>query len=244
VRGNQATPGEFRRSQNWIGPPGSTLASATYVPPPPSELVGCLGAWEKFLHESRLPPLVTVALAHYQFEAIHPFLDGNGRIGRLVIALFLVEREVLPSPLLYLSAFFEAARGEYYDHLLGVSERGAWAAWLEYFLAGVAHQAADALHRAERINALLGQWRLELAGSQSKVAVALVDLLAENPYWSIKRIAERLQVAYTTAQRAVEKLASLGILVQTTESRRDRIYCAEAILDILEEPADLGSGAG
>lgn len=236
-RGNRATPGEFRRSQNWIGPPRSTLANATYVPPPPAELMGCLGDWERFLHESRLPPLVTAALAHYQFEAIHPFLDGNGRIGRLTITLFLVEREILPAPLLYLSAFFEASREEYYGQLLAVSARGAWEAWLNYFLTGVARQAADALSRAERINALLGQWRLKLAGS--KVAVAMVDLLAENPYWSIKRIAERLQVAYTTAQRAVEKLESMGILTQTTEARRDRVYCAEAILNILEEPADL-----
>lgn len=239
VRGNQATPGEFRRSQNWIGPPGSTLANATYVPPPPAALMGCLGNWEKFLHESNLPPLVIAALAHYQFEAIHPFLDGNGRIGRLTITLFLVEREVLPAPLLYLSAFFEASREEYYDHLLAVSERGTWETWLRYFLTGVARQAADALHRAEQINTLLGQCRRQLAGSSSKAGMALVDLLAENPYWSIKRIAERLQVAYTTAQRAVEKLESMGILTQTSEARRDRVYCAEAILDILEEPADL-----
>lgn len=239
VRDNQATPGEFRRTQNWIGPPGCSLSNATYVPPPPSEMMGCLDAWERFLHHTTLPPLVQVALAHYQFEAIHPFLDGNGRIGRLLITLFLVERTILPTPLLYLSAFFEATRRDYYARLLAVSGRGEWEAWIEYFLNGVARQAEDAVSRAERINSLLDRWRLAAAGSSSKVPAALVDRLAENPYWTVKRAAERLGVAYTTAQRAVEKLESLGILTQTTDAKRDRVYCATAILKILEEPATL-----
>src|SRR6266851_935822 len=114
VRGGEARPGTFRRTQNWIGPPGATLATATYVPPPPSEMNACLDSWERFLHERALPPLVQIALAHYQFEAIHPFIDGNGRVGRLLITLFLIERDVLPTPLLYLSAFFEATRNNYY----------------------------------------------------------------------------------------------------------------------------------
>ena len=239
VRGNQATPGEFRRSQNWIGPVGCTLANATYVPPPPSELMECLGAWEKFLHERALPPLVQAALAHYQFEAIHPFLDGNGRVGRLLIILFFIGRSLLPPPLLYLSAFFEATRREYYDRLNAVREHSEWEAWLEYFLTGVARQADDALGRAERINALLNKWRMAVAGSPSKVPALLVDRLAENPYWTVKGVAGRLGVAYTTAQRAVEKLGSLSILTQTTRAKRDRVYCARAILDILEEPARL-----
>ena len=124
VRGDVATPGELRRSQNWIGRPGCTLADATYVPPPPTELVPCLDAWERFLYEDSLPPLVHAALMHAQFEAIHRFLDGNGRIGRLLITLLLVKRGVLPSPLLYLSAYFERTRDEYYTRLLSVTERG------------------------------------------------------------------------------------------------------------------------
>ena len=124
VRGEVATPGEFRRSQNWIGPPGSTLNGATYVPPPPSELMPCLDAWERFLHDETLPPLVHAAIAHSQFEAIHPFLDGNGRVGRLLITLLLVARGVIPSPLLYLSAWFQATREEYYARLNGVTARG------------------------------------------------------------------------------------------------------------------------
>ncbi|MBI4841217.1 MAG: Fic family protein, partial [candidate division NC10 bacterium] len=240
VHGNHATPGEFRRSQNWIGPPGCTLTNATYVPPPPGEMMGCLDSWEKFLHDTTLPPLVQVALAHSQFEAIHPFLDGNGRVGRLLITLFLIERAILPTPLLYLSAFFEATRRDYYDRLLGVTERGEWEAWIGYFLNGVARQGEDALNRAERINKLLEKWRIAVAGSSSKVPAALVDRLAENPYCTVKRVAERLGVAYTTAQRAVERLESLSILTQTTDAKRDRVYCATAILKILEEPARLG----
>ena len=121
VRGGQATPGEFRRSQNWIGPAGCTLATAGYVPPPPEELGACLAAWERFLHDRSLPPLAQIALLHVQFEAIHPFVDGNGRIGRLLITLFLLVRELLPAPLLYLSAFLEATRAEYYARLLAVT---------------------------------------------------------------------------------------------------------------------------
>ena len=236
VRGNQARPGEFRREQNWIGPPGCTLADATYVPPPPSELTGTLTAWEKFLHDASFPPLVQIALSHYQFEAIHPFLDGNGRVGRLLISLFLVWRGVLTAPLLYLSAFFEATREEYYERLRGVTGRGEWSLWIEYFLRGAAQQAEDALNRAVRINDLLVRWRSATAGVPSKAVSGLVDRLAENPYWTVKRAAERLGVAFTTAQRAVDRLEALNILARTTDAKRDRVYCATAVLEILEEP--------
>ncbi len=239
VRGNFATPGEFRSSQNWIGPPGCTLANASYVPPPPSQMMDALTTWEQFLHDTSLPPLVQVALAHYQFEAIHPFLDGNGRVGRLMITLFLIERSLLPTPLLYLSAFFETTRQDYYNYLQSVSEYGSWTAWIVYFLNGVARQAEDALSRAERINALLEQWRKTVAGSSSKTTLSLVDLLVENPYWTIGQAAKQLNVSYTTAQRAVSKLESLSILTQTTDAKRNRVYCAKAILEILEEPANL-----
>lgn len=239
VRGNYATPGEFRRSQNWIGPPGCTLANAAYVPPPPGELMACLGDWEKFLHDRSLPPLAQVALAHSQFEAIHPFLDGNGRVGRLLITLFLVERAILPTPLLYLSAFFEATRRDYYDHLRGITERGEWEEWLQYFLNGVARQSEDALSRAERINRQLEKWRLTVAGSGSKVPLALVDQLAANPFLTINGAAKRLGVAFTTAQRAVTKLEALLIVKEVSHAKRDRVYCAKTLLDILEEPARL-----
>jgi len=239
VRGNYATPGEFRRSQNWIGPPGSTLVNAVYVPPPPTELMACLGDWEKFLHDRSLPALVQIAMIHSQFEAIHPFLDGNGRVGRLLITLFLVEREILPTPLLYLSAFFEATRRDYYERLRGVTERGEWSEWLQYFLNGVARQAEDALGRAERINGHLAEWRVAAAGTSSRVPLALVDQLAANPFLTIKGAARRLDVAFTTAQRAVAKLEQLGIVREVSQAKRDRVYCAKALMDILEEPARL-----
>ncbi len=239
VRGDDAIPGEFRRSQNWIGPPGCTLANAVYVPPPPTELRRCLVEWEKFLQDRTLPPLVQIALAHYQFEAIHPFLDGNGRVGRLLITLFLGERQILPTPLLYLSAFFEATRRDYYERLRGVTERGEWSHWLQYFLNGVARQAEDALGRAERINRYLSEWRVAVAATSSKVLSALVDQLAANPYLTIKGAAKWLDVAFTTAQRAVARLERLGIVTEVSHAKRDRVYCAKAVLDILEEPARL-----
>lgn len=237
VRGNQATPGEFRRSQNWIGPAGCTLANATYVPPPPAEMMEALGAWERALRAWSLPPLVHVALVHSQFEAIHPFLDGNGRVGRLLTTLLLIERGLLPSPLLYLSAYFEATRQEYYARLLGVTAEGRWEEWVEYFLNGVARQAEDASSRAARINTLLATWQRQAAGLASSAAAALVDLLAENPFWTVKGAAERLGVAYTTAQRGIEALLRQGVLSPASDARRDRVFVAKAILDILEEPA-------
>lgn len=237
VRGDHATPGEFRRSQNWIGPAGCTLADAHYIPPPPPAMMDCLGAWEKFMHERMLPPLVQIALAHYQFEAIHPFLDGNGRVGRLLIALFLIEREILPSPLLYLSAFFEATRRDYYDGLSGVSRRGDWAGWLAYFLRGVARQSEDALSRARRINELLGGWRNAAAGA--RVPLRLIELLAANPFITVRNLQRQLNTSYNTAARAVVAMEKMGIIQQVSQGKRDRVYCGQAILDILEEPARL-----
>lgn len=239
VRGVSAKPGEFRRIQNWIGRPGSTPGNAAFVPPPPDEVEPCLAQWEKFIHEQSLPPLIQVALAHYQFQAIHPFLDGNGRVGRLLITLFLVERRILPTPLLYLSAFFEATRRDYYRGLRGISERGAWDEWLEYFLNGVARMSEDALGRAARINALLSKWRVAAAGGGTNAPILLLDLLAANPFMTVKHAAEKLGVAFTTAQRAIAKLEKLSIISEISNGKRDRVYCAKAILEILEEPAHL-----
>ena len=184
VRGDVATPGEFRRSQNWIGPPGCTLNDATYVPPP-VELMACLDAWERFLHDDALPPLVYAALTHSQFVAVHPFLDGNGRVGRLLITLMLVKRGIIPSPLLYLSAYFESTREGYYARLPGVTERGEWEEWLTYFLRGVVFQSEDALDRIQRIDDLLTHWKQGLARSQSRLSERALDLFIENPFWTV-----------------------------------------------------------
>ena len=243
VRGDVATPGEFRRSQNWIGPSGCTLNEATYVPPPPSELIACLDAWERFLHDDALPPLVHAALAHSQFEAIHPFLDGNGRVGRLLITLLLVNRGVIPSPLLYLSAYFEATRQEYYARLLGVTEQvpGEWEEWLTYFLRGVALQSEDAVDRIQRIDDLFSHWKQGLVRGQSRLPERALDLSAENPFWTVGGLAKRLEVAFTTAQRAIDRLETVGVVTQLGTARLNRVYCARAILDVLEEPVRLTS---
>lgn len=239
VRGGHATPGEFRQSQNWIGPPGSTLAQATYVPPPHEEMLDHLSAWENFLHDETLPPLVQTALMHYQFEAIHPFLDGNGRVGRLLIILLLMQRNVLPLPLLYLSAFFEATRRDYYESLRAVTERSAWEDWLLYFLNGVARQSEDALSRAERINQQLDQWRERVSRAGSSVALNLLDLLGTNPFITVRKAEAQIDVAYNTAATALRRLERLRIVKQVGEARRDRVFCAQALLDILDEPARL-----
>ncbi|MCK4517525.1 Fic family protein [Candidatus Babeliales bacterium] len=239
VRGSHATPGEFRHSQNWIGSPGCTLSTAKYVPPTPEILADCLGKLELFLHDRQLPPLVHAALCHYQFEAIHPFLDGNGRVGRLLIILLLVEQKVLPSPLLYLSAFFEATRNEYYRQLYSISSNGSWNDWLVYFLNGVAVQSEDVLSRTERINKLICKWNKEITDNRSQAPVEIIQQLAVNPYVTIKKIAKELDVAYSTAQRAVQKLLEKNIIKQVGEGKRDKVYCATEILEILEESAKI-----
>ncbi len=202
VRGQHATPGEFRRSQNWIGPPGSTLSDAAYVPPPTDEMEHALDALERYLHErNSYPPLVRLAFIHYQFEAIHPFLDGNGRIGRLLISLLLVHWNLLPAPLLYLSAYFEKRRGEYYSLLLAVSERGAWLEWTEFFLAGVAEQARDGVERARRLQELQARWRTLLQKARvSALTLAAADSLFELPIVSSESLRKRFEV--TPAQHA------------------------------------------
>lgn len=234
VRGNYATPGEFRRSQNWIGLPGCMLSTAKYVPPPPEELMDVLSSFEKFLHDTSLPPLIHNALCHYQFEAIHPFLDGNGRVGRLLITLLLIERSMLPAPLLYLSAFFEVTRNEYYNQLYQVSAIGSWREWLLYFLNGVATQAEDVLSRAERINGQLEEWKE--TKDTSSLMQEIIKHFAINPYFTIQNLANSLEVAYTTTKRAVVKLQERGIITEMTTGKRGKVYCATAILAILEEP--------
>ena len=239
VRGGHATPGEFRRTQNWIGPPGATLSQASYVPPPPDALGEQLSAWERFLHDETLPPLVHVALMHYQFEAIHPFLDGNGRVGRLLITLLLCQRGVLPTPLLYLSAFFEATRADYYGCLRGVCERTAWEDWLQYFLNGVARQAEDAISRAERINELLAEWRTAASAVKTQTALRMIDMLGGNPFLTPRGAEAKLGLAYNTVMRAIGHLQAQGVLTSVGGAKRDRAICATALLGILEEPARL-----
>ena len=235
VHGDITAPGEFRRVQNWISGPSSILADENYVPPPPSELMDCLSAWERFLHDESLPPLIHAALIHAQFEAIHPFLDGNGRVGRLLITLLLAQRGVLPQPLLYLSAYFERTRQDYYSHLLNVTERGEWEEWLVYFLNGVAAQADETIEKMLRIDELLSGWKLELERDRSRLPERALDQFAANPFWTVGALAEQMEVAYPSAQRAINRLESLGVVSLVGEARRNRVYCAQALLDVLGE---------
>ncbi|MCB0252762.1 MAG: Fic family protein [Anaerolineae bacterium] len=236
VRGEQAAPGEFRHTQNWIGPPGCTLNDATYVPPPPLELMPALAAFETYLHsDDSLPPLMRLALIHYQFEAIHPFLDGNGRIGRLLIILMLVHWDLLPLPLLYLSVFFERRRDAYYRLLLDVSASGAWRDWLLFFLEGVGEQASDAVYRARRLQDLQVDWHRRLGQKRASAnLLRLADHLFESPVLSITDAARALDVTYPSAQRLIERLVEESILTTTDDRTYGKTYYARPILAALD----------
>jgi Fic family protein len=238
VRGEHMTPGEVRRSQNWIGRPGATLEKARYVPPPPDEMHNCLSELERFIHaDSELPPLLRIGMIHYQIEAIHPFLDGNGRIGRLLVTFLLVAWKLLSQPLLYLSNFIEINRQEYYDRLLAVSQKGEWEAWLLFFLDGVHSQAEDASRRISRLKVMRSAYREKLSSDRSREALGiLVDYLIGSPITSITQAQETLNIgSYNMIQRNIEKLEALGIVREVTGNKRNRIYHAEEILKVLEE---------
>lgn len=234
VRGDQATPGEFRRSQNWISPAGSTPATAPYVPPPPDAMMGCLGDWELFLHDrTGFPELIQCALLHEQFEAIHPFLDGNGRVGRLLITLFLVERGRLSQPILYLSDFIEARRQEYYDSLQRVRTLGDWSTWLLFFLTGVEQTARSAVRQAGRLMDLRESYRQRL--SRRPNALRLLDAFFVNPYLTAARAAKVLDVSDPTARQAMAYLQEEGVLSEMTGRSWGRIYVARPILEVIED---------
>lgn len=243
VRGDRATPGEFRRSQNWIGPHGSTPANAPYVPPPPHEMLRSLADWEAFLHgREELPDLIQCALMHEHFEAIHPFLDGNGRVGRLLITLFLMERGRLSQPLLYLSEFIELHRDDYYRCLQRIRTHGDWNGWLHYFLAGVQWSAKRAVRQASQLLALREEMRKAVAAAPR--ALSLVDALFENPYLDANRIKALLGVSDPTARKALAALEAAGLIQESTGRTWGRQYVAQAVLVALEGPDDEESSRG
>ncbi len=235
VRGEQATPGAFRRTQNWIGEPNCTLNNASFVPPPVAEMHNSLYAWESYIHaEDDLPPLVRLALIHYQFEAIHPFLDGNGRIGRLLNALLLIDWKLLPVPLLYLSAYFEEHRMRYYELLTAVSQRGAWKEWILFFLQGVIHQAHDTTSRAKQLHTLQKEWQRILRQNQATGSmIAIADLLYELPLLSAKDVTQQLNITHQTALKTLWRLEKLNIIKEMTGKERYLLFSAPDILQIL-----------
>lgn len=239
VRGNFATPGELRRSQNWIGIPGCNLHNASYIPPPPNLVMQCLGDLEKFIHESACPPLITIGLVHQQFEAIHPFLDGNGRVGRLLIILYLIEKKIIPSPILYISAFLESTRTDYYARLGAVNSKGDWNGWLEYFLNGVATQSKDVLIRINKIKALIDSWKSKFSGKSNYTCQLIIDGLIGNPFITTNSIIKKHKLTFPRAQRAIDKLLEGGVIIQNDNSKRNKVYCSKKILRILDEATKL-----
>lgn len=233
VRGRERAPGEFRTSQNWIGPPGSTIETAPYVPPPPDLVSDLLSDWERFANEElEMPLLIQDALLHSQFETIHPFLDGNGRLGRLVIVFFLIANGKLPSPLLYVSSYFEANRDLYYAALQAMRERGDPIPWLELFLTAVATQAKDALSRAERIMDVRERYRTVASTVGSTNAQQIAEMLAVNPLITSGRVRREVEVTRPTALRLLKSFEELGILAPMSSGPRgEHQYLAREMMD-------------
>lgn len=239
VRGSRLEPGELRRSQNWIGPGGCTLAEATFVPPPPHEVPGALAALETFLHtDDDLPLLVKIGLAHAQFETIHPFLDGNGRIGRLLITFLLCERGVLRKPVLYLSHYFKQYRQEYYDRLQAVRDTGDFEAWLRFFLRGIAEVSVEAADTARWILELREQHRRAITDHLGRAAGnghRVLERLYEHPIVSVTDVRQMLGTTFAGANQIVQRLVDLKILAEMTGRARHRRFRYDAYVRLFEE---------
>lgn len=244
VRGANKMPGEFRRDQNFIAPTGVTdIGDATFVPPTVSDMHTSLDNLERFLHaDAGLPVLLHVGIAHAQFETIHPFMDGNGRVGRLLITFLLVLREILHQPLLYLSLYLKRNRDEYYDRLMGVRHGGDWEAWLEFFVRGVAETAEEASLKARTIVQLKeDQRQLILSGGRPTNALRLLDLIYDRPYFDVNLASKTLGVSFATANKLVEQLQGLNLVREVTGKKRDRIFRFFPYLDLFADdsrPAD------
>jgi len=239
-RGSSKQPGEFRTSQNWIG--GTRPGNALFVPPPPDRLMECLDNFEKFLHgDKSLPLLIRAAVAHVQFETIHPFLDGNGRLGRLLITFMLCAEGVLREPMLYLSLYFKQHRQQYYDLLQAVRERGEWEIWVEFFLTGVVETANEAVETARRLIALFeaDRNRIQALGRSAASTLRVHELLQRQPIISIVPASKQLQVTHPTVMKALANLEKLGIVREITGRRRGRAFAYSGYLNILNEGTEV-----
>jgi Fic family protein len=236
-RGANRTPGEFRRTQNWIG--GSRPGNASFVPPPPERLMECLDGFERFLHDERhkLPILVEAGLVHVQFESIHPFLDGNGRVGRLLITLLLCSKGVLTEPLLYPSLYLKTNRSQYYDLLQRVRTDGAWEDWLAFFLDGMAAAAREAADTAERTLRLFSSDRQKIQGlgRAAASAVRVQELMQRNPFVRIRTAAKALKLTIPTVTSALNHLVRLGIVKEISGKRRDRLFAYLRYINMVSE---------
>ena len=244
VRGSDRNPGEFRKSQNWIGVAGCTLSTATFVPPPVDEMLKAMGELENYFYDKAyLPPLIKIALIHAQFETIHPFLDGNGRVGRLLITFWLCQQEILSKPLLYLSYYFKKNRTEYYKKLMDVRLHGLWEEWIKFFLKGIESVSEEATNSAIAILSIRDHYSNELsriAGSNSNY-LKLLDYLFEVPVIGRKEIIEILNVSSPTAGELIDKFCSIGILHDTTpERQRNKKYHFRDYLRVLEKGTEQG----
>jgi len=241
-RGSQRTPGEFRTTQNWIGPPGAPLNQASYVPPPSHEMTSALSDFESFLHAYADDPLIQAGIAHAQFETIHPFLDGNGRVGRLLITLLLVHERVLRQPLLYLSHYFKLHRAEYYDRLMAIRLRGDWEGWLRFFLAGVEVTAEEAKRIAQRIFAMREEHRSLVMAGTGPNGLKLLSELFRRPLINVRTAARAVDVTFPTANRLVGRFEELGLLREVTGQQRARMFRYEPYLELFDDPAvDVGT---
>lgn len=241
VRGHERSPGEFRTSQNWIGPAGANLTNATFVPPPPHELGDLLARFERFLHDrNNMPVLVHCALAHAQFESIHPFLDGNGRVGRLLITFLLCERSVLQRPLLYLSHYLKFHRTEYYDRLTAIRAHGDWEGWVKFFLRGISTVSKSATDTARAILAMREAHRKAVTDSTTgKHGLALLELLFEHPVVNISFVEQRLDCSAPTASKLARLFMQLGLLEETTGNQRNRRFRYAPFIGLFEsDPAN------
>lgn len=235
ARGEHKDPGEFRKTQNWIGPQGCTLSNATFVPPPVPEMNEALADLEQFLHDRHsMPVSIQCAVAHLQFETIHPFLDGNGRVGRLLVPLMLHQREVMAKPLLYISHYLKANRNEYYDRLMDVRVNGNWEGWLKFFLIGMAavgHEAADTAKRIVQFRTEAQQTAVKMGKSE----LALIDHLFKHPIMDTRTAEKLLDVTYATANNALSSLENAGFVAEVTGKKRNRMFRFQGYLQLFED---------